>query len=52
MDDNINKVITCPITLDIFKEPIMLTDELTYEKLAVFNNKIDFNLNDEYFIKK
>lgn len=31
------KSITCPITLDIFNEPIILSDGHTYEKLVAID---------------
>jgi ankyrin repeat protein len=37
MDGEIIKIITCPITLEIFNEPVILSDGHTYEKSAIIN---------------
>lgn len=44
MNEDIINLITCPITLDVFNEPVILSDGQTYEKEAIKlilnNNKI------------
>jgi hypothetical protein len=37
MDENIKKLVTCPITSHIYKEPVTLSDGYTYEKHAIKN---------------
>ena len=37
MNEEIIRMLTCPITFEIFNEPITLSDGHTYEKNAVLN---------------